>query len=95
MLMYKLYKQVAYSEQVRWDKWWKRKDKFFEMKIVYVLYMIHVISLFLLHVVIIKSNFSYFTYKMKLGIGLEREFQLALTGWSNFQHGFEIAVLLG
>lgn len=52
------------------------------------------ISWFLLHVVIIKSNFSYFTYKMKLGIGLGREFQLALTGWSNFQHGFEIVVCL-
>lgn len=36
-----------------------------------------------------------FHIQNEVGIGLGREFQLALTGWSNFQHGFEIVVLLG
>ena len=30
-----MYWWMTYSEQLRWDKWWKKKDKFFERKIVY------------------------------------------------------------
>ena len=30
-----MYWWVTYSEQVRWDKWWKKKNKFFERKIIY------------------------------------------------------------
>lgn len=72
-----------------------------DKKILYEKYVLlemqgmYVIHLFLLHEVIIKSNFSYFTYEVKLGIRLGRELLLALTGWSNFQHGFEIVVFLG